>query len=145
MRLVPIVAGALLITALLSSACGDDDGSSASPGDERISQIGGLAELATNAFASSGSEALLDYLAQNIAENCTKEDIKRALAGHPIPTGFRTIKDVKFQGDDRASATIVLITRDGDREVQWSFIREGDQSWRIVQLPSLTEEDCAGP
>ena len=81
-------------------------------------------------------------MASEIAANCTKEDIKRALADEPVPTGFKTIKDVKFDGDDRATAIVVLITSDGDKEVEWSFIREGD-SWRIVEIPSLSEEDCA--
>ena len=135
----------LLVAVLaLAGACGgdDEDSSPGETGDPRISQIGGVAELATFAYASTGGEGLLDYLAEQIAENCTKEDIKRALADEPVPTGFKTIKDVKFDGDDRATATVVLITSDGDKEVEWSFIREGD-SWRIVEIPSLSEEDCA--
>ena len=131
-------------TVLATVACGDDDDDSAAEtGDVRISQIGGVAELATHAYAATRGEGLLDYLAANIAANCTKEDIKRALAEEPVPTGFKTIKDVVFDGDDRATATVVVITADGDREQQWSFIREGDDSWRIVEIPSLSEEDCA--
>ena len=138
------IACLLVAVIALAGACGgdDEDGSPGDTGDPRISQIGGVAELATYAYASVGGEGLLDYLASQIAENCTKEDIKRALADEPVPTGFKTIKDVKFDGDDRATATVVLITSDGDKEVEWSFIREGD-SWRIVEIPSLSEEDCA--
>ncbi len=132
-------------TAVLAAvACGDDDDDApAETGDARISMIGGVAELATHAYAATRGEGLLDYLAANIAENCTKEDIKRALAEEPVPTGFKTIKDVKFDGDDRATATVVVLTAAGDREAEWSFIREGDDSWRIVEIPSLSEEDCA--
>jgi hypothetical protein len=132
-------------TPLVLAACGDDDDSPpAGTGDPRISQIGGVAEAATYAYAATFGEGLLDYLAANIAANCTKEDIKRALAEEPVPTGFKTIKDVTFDGDDRATATVVVITADGEREQEWSFIREGDDSWRIVEIPSLSEEDCAG-
>lgn len=135
----------LVVVLALAGACGgdDEDGSPGDTGDPRISQIGGVAELATYAYAATRGEGLLDYLASQIAANCTKEDIKRALADQPVPTGFKTIKDVKFDGDDRATATVVLITSEGDKEDKWSFIREGDDSWRIVEIPSLSEEDCA--
>ena len=141
MKTILILAAAATLLAL--AACGDDDDSSDGTGDPRISQIGGVAELATYAYAATRGEGLLDYLAANIAENCTKEDIKRALTEEPVPTGFKTIKDVVFDGDDRATATVVVITAAGDREAEWSFIREGDDSWRIVEIPSLSGEDCA--
>ena len=135
---------AVAATVLAAVACGDDDDDTADgDGDPRISQIGGVAELATYAYAATRGEGLLDYLAANIAANCTKEDIKRALAEEPVPTGFKTVKDVSFDGDDRATATVVVVTADGDSEQEWSFIREGDDSWRIVEIPSLSEEDCA--
>lgn len=141
MKTVPVLVA--VVTLLVLAACADDDDSPAGTGDPRISQIGGVAEAATYAYAATRGEGLLDYLEANIAANCTKEDIKRALAEEPVPTGFKTIKDVKFDGDDRATATVVVITADGDREAEWSFIREGDDSWRIVEIPSLSEEDCA--
>jgi hypothetical protein len=135
---------AVAATVLAMVACGDDDDDdSTDGGDPRISQIGGVAEAATHAYAATLGEGLLDYVAANIAANCTKEDIKRALAEEPVPTGFKTIKDVSFDGDDKATATVVVITADGDVEQEWSFIREGDESWRIVEIPSLSEEDCA--
>jgi len=131
------------VPVLVLGACGGDGDSSDGTGDPRISQIGGVAELATYAYAATRGEGLLDYVAANIAENCTKEDIKRALAEEPVPTGFRTIKNVKFDGADRATALVVVITADGDVEQEWSFVREGDDSWRIVEIPSLSAEDCA--
>lgn len=142
MRIMLILCTAATLLAL--AACGDDDDSPpAETGDARISQIGGIAEAATHAYAATLGEGLLDYVAANIAVNCTKEDVKRALAEEPVPTGFKTIKDVKFDGDDRATATVVVITADGEREQEWSFIREGDDSWRIVETPLLSEEDCS--
>lgn len=143
---VMMAAAALFALGVTLGACGDDDnGGPAGTGDPRISKIGGIAELATNAYAAAGSEALLDYLSSGLLARCTEEDVKRALEDDPKPTGFKTIKGVKFDGDDRAIATVVLITREGDEEVEWSFVREGNDSWRIVEMPSLSEEDCGEP
>lgn len=128
-----------LIAAL--AACGGGDDDAPQQDDERISQIGGLAAAATNAYAATNGEGLLDYVAANIADNCSKEDINRALADQPVPTGLRAIKHVKFDGD-RATATVVVTTREGEEEQGWTFIRERDDSWRIEKLPSLSEEDC---
>jgi len=142
MRLTLIVC--VLVSALVGlAACGDDDDSSGDTGDPRISQIGGVAELATYAYAATEGEGLLDYVSSDIADNCTEEEIKEALADEPVPTGFRTMKNVKFDGEDRATATVVLITEDGDKEVEWSFVREGEDSWRIKEIPGLSEEDCS--
>ena len=142
MRLTLIVC--VLVSALVAlAACGDDDDSDGDTGDPRISQIGGVAELATYAYAATEGEGLLDYVSSDIAENCTKDEVTEALADEPVPTGFRTMKDVKFDGEDRATATVVLITEDGDKEVEWSFVREGEDSWRINEIPGLSEEDCS--
>lgn len=142
MRLPLIVC--LLVAALVAlAACGDDDDSAADKGDPRISQIGGVAELATYAYAATKGEGLLDYVSSGIADKCTAVQIKEALADEPVPTGFRTIKDVKFDGEDAATATVVIITADGDKEVQWSFVREGEDSWRITEIPGLSEKDCS--
>jgi len=137
-----MLAAALLALMLPMGACGDDEGDVAGTGDPRISKIGGIAEAATTAYAAAGAGAIADYLSSDLADKCTNEDIKRALADDVQPTGFKTIKNVRFQSDDRATATIVLITREGDKEVEWSFIREGDDSWRIVEMPGLSREDC---
>jgi hypothetical protein len=140
LRVILVVCALFAVAGLV--ACGGDDDDASNEDDERVSQIQGLASLATNAYAATLGEGLLDYVAADIAENCTKEDIKRALADQPVPTGLKGIKDVQFDGD-RATGTVVLNTRDGEIEQEWSFIREGDDSWRIIKLPSLSEEDCA--
>lgn len=142
MRLI-LLACVLVSALVVLAACGDDDDSDGDTGDPRISQIGGVAELATYAYAATEGEGLLDYVSADIAENCSEEEIKEALANEPVPTGFRTMKDVNFDGEDRATATVVLITKDGDKEVQWSFVREGEDSWRIKEIPGLSEEDCS--
>ncbi|HSP56000.1 MAG TPA: hypothetical protein VLS25_10480 [Dehalococcoidia bacterium] len=141
MRLALVVAAAGLVTVLGGCGGGDDNSAPSDSSDQRIKQIEGLAGLATNAYAATNGEGLLDYLASDMAKACTKEDIMRALAGQTVPTGVQALKDVKFDGEDKASATVVLKTREGDRDAVWSFVREGD-SWRIISMPSLTKEDC---
>ncbi|HET9476894.1 MAG TPA: hypothetical protein VFP63_05330 [Dehalococcoidia bacterium] len=135
----------MLFTAVTLSgltACGGDDDATPDDRDNRIGQITGVAEAATYAYAATNGEGLLDYLAADLAAECTKQDIERALAGEPVPTGFDTIQDVTFDGDDRASATVILKTAEGDRPQEWKFVREGDDSWRILEIPSLSREDC---
>ena len=134
----------LLTAATLSglAACGGGDDATPDDVDPRIGQISGVAEAATYAYAATSGEGLLDYLAADFAAECTKQDITRALAGEPVPTGFDTIEDVTFDGDDRASATVILKTEDGDLSQEWTFVREGDDSWRILETPSLSKEDC---
>lgn len=131
----------LTLIAGLGAACGDDNDNADEGSDERISQLAGLAAAATYAYAATDGEGILDYVAANIAENCTKEEVIKALAGQPVPTGFKAVKGARFD-DDRATATVVVITRDGEEEQEWRFIREGSESWRIEQLASLSVEDC---
>lgn len=142
MRLILAWCVVALVTAV--AGCGGDDDDAPNQDDERINQIGGVAEAATYAYAATNGEGLLDYLAANIAEKCTREDVNRALTGEPVPIGLEEIKDVKFDGD-RATATVVLTTRDGEEEQTWTFVREGGESWRIKELPPLSEEDCGTP
>lgn len=144
MRLTLVVC-TLAATLVAVAGCGGDDDSAGDTGDPRISQIGGVAELATYAYAATEGEGLLDYVSSGIAENCTGAQIKEALADEPAPTGFLTVKDVKFDGEDAATATVVLITADGDKEVEWSFVREGEDSWRIKEIPGLSERGCSAP
>ena len=141
MRLALVVAAAGLVTVLGGCGGGDDNAAASDTGDQRIKQIEGLVGLATNAYAATNGEGLLDYLSSDMAKTCTKEDVTRALEEQVVPTGVRAVKDVKFDGDSGATATVVLKTRDGDQNAVWSFVREGD-SWRIVAMPSLTKEDC---
>lgn len=132
---------ALALMAGMGAACGDDKESVDKGSDERISQLAGLAAAATYAYAATDGEGLMDYVAANIAENCTKEEVIKALGDEPVPIGFKSIKDVQFDVA-RATATVVVMTRDGEEEQEWRFIREGAESWRIEQLASLSVEDC---
>jgi hypothetical protein len=135
---IPILALMATIGALAAivSACGGDED------DPRVGQIGGVSELATLAYASVGPQGLYDYLASEVIQRCPREELEQALADQVEPTGWRQIKDVEFDGEDRATATVILITRDGDQDVEWSFVDEGG-SWRIVDMPGL--ERCGGP
>lgn len=136
-----ILAGCLVALVGALVACGDDD-ETADSDDERVSQIAGIAAAATYAYAATEGEGLLDYLPAEMAEKCTTDDIDRALADDPVPTGFKAVKDVEFDGD-RATAIVVIMLEDGEEEQRWTFTREGD-SWRVVELPSFSEEDCGG-
>lgn len=126
-----------------AAACGDEDDGADGTVDPRISQISGLAELATYAYAAAGGEGLLDYLAADMARNCSKDEIEGALAGQAVPTGFREIKNVSFEGIEEARATVVLTTAEGEEEQEWRFVREVNEAWRILEMPSLSVEDCA--
>ncbi len=101
------------------------------------------AELATYAYAGAGAEGLYDYLSEGVTDACTKEQVKEALAAHEQPTGWQQIKDVTFQSEDAATATVILIYRSERQEEEWTFVREGT-SWRIDNVPGLESCESAG-
>ena len=129
-----LVTGGLLLVA----ACGDGDDP-----DQRVGQIGGISELATYAYAGAGTEGLYDYLSARLTDACTKEQVAEALAAHEQPTGWGQIKDVAFQGEDAATATVVLIYSSDRQEEEWTFVREGPK-WRIDNVPGLESCGSAG-
>lgn len=120
------------------SACGGGDDASE---EERVKQINGVAELATAAYASGGAEGLYDYLAEEVAAECSKEGLATALEDEPVPDGYKTVNDVEFDGD-QARAKVVQLFGEEEREVEWTFVREGDDSWRLTEVPGL--EACEG-
>jgi hypothetical protein len=118
-------------------ACGGDAESGGD--DEEIArQIEGIALAAVGAYASSGPEALFDYLSEGAAESCSAAALARALSDQVQPTGFSELKDVKPTGDE-ATATVVIKTDDGEADLQWKFVRN-ETSWRIDEMPGL--ENC---
>ncbi len=125
-----LVIGGLLLVA----ACGDDDDV-----DPRVGRIGGVSELATYAYAGAGAEGLYDYLSADVTDACSKEQVTAALASHEQPTGWQQIKDVTFQGEDAAAATVILIYSSDRQAEEWTFVRE-DTVWRIDGVPGL--ESC---
>ena len=128
-----------LLFTIAVTACGDDDYNPADPyRREARRQIGGVAELAINAYASAGPEALFDYLSAEIAQRCSADSLAAALADEAPPTGFRQLKDVDF-GFDAAIATITISTDDGERDIVWLYVSE-EGSWRINDMPGL--ENC---
>ncbi len=130
-----MLAAATLAPAIVT-ACGSDG--SDLPEDERVRQIAGVAELAANAYATAGPEGLYDYLASSVEADCSKEVLAHALAGEPVPDGFRRIDGVTFEGD-AARATVVQLFAEEDRAAEWTFASV-DGSWRITQVPGL--EKC---
>jgi major membrane immunogen (membrane-anchored lipoprotein) len=128
------LAGGILALSLFLVACGDgDDGSDVD--DPRRREIGGVAQLAVGAYASVGPEALADYMSQGALDQCPKEQLQVALAEEPVPTGFKQLKAVDFNGDG-ASATITISTRDGEKDINWIYVEE-DDNWRISDMPGL--------
>lgn len=134
--LLLVVSAALVVG--LTSACGGDD--SADSDDPRVGQIGGVAELATYAYAAAGADGLYDYLAPQVIQHCSREGLAKALQDLELPTGFRGMEGVKFDGE-KGRATVVLIFGTKDEKVQWVFVRAPDDGWRIVEAPGL--ERCS--
>jgi hypothetical protein len=128
-----------LLPAAVVAACGGGGGSDGSE-DERVRQITGVAELATNAYAAAGAEGLYDYLAKEVAEKCSKEALAQTLEGQPVPEGFRGISDVMFDGSE-ATANVKQLFVDRERQVEWRFALEDDSNWRLIHVPGL--EGCA--
>jgi hypothetical protein len=129
----PILCVAALAPLALTVGCGGD---SDVPDDERARQVSGVAELATNAFAAVGPSGLYDYLAQDVAERCSPDALNEALAGEPVPEGFKRIDNVQLDGSE-ARADVIQLFGEEERAVQWSFVLEDEQSWRITGLPGL--------
>ena len=119
---------------LLAAACsgGEDP-------DPRLGQIGGVSELATYAYSGAGTEGLYDYLSADVISACTKEQVAEALAEHQQPSGWQQIKDITFENEDTATATVILFYSDEREDEVWTFVREGT-SWRIDTIPGL--ESC---
>jgi len=114
------------------------------PDDERVRQIAGVAELATNAYAADGPEGLYDYLAPEITQRCISADLVTALAQEYVPDGFQRVKSVDLVGDE--ARTIVVQLVDGqERETEWVFVSKSEgvvTTWRLVFVPGL--EECRG-
>lgn len=124
--------------AFFSVGCGGGDDV---PEDERVRQLSGVAELATTAYSAAGPEGLYDYLAEDVAAECPKEELVTALEVEPVPDGFKSVNGVEFEGD-QARANVVQLFGEEERQVEWSFVREGEESWRLTHVPGL--EACQG-
>ena len=132
-----------LAAGLAFLACSDGD--SDLP-EESVRQIAGVAELATNAYASAGPEGLHDYLSPDLATSCSKEELVEALKGEPVPDGFRGVKSARKQ-DEQVSVTIIHLYGDEGREVEWTFVQSFVgvgvlPSWRLVDVPGLERCDA---
>jgi len=121
------------IAGVLVAGCGGGEDVSE---DERVRQINGVAELATAAYASAGPEGLYDYLAEEVVAGCSKERLVKALEAAPVPDGFKVVSGVEFDGEE-ARANVVQVFGEEEREVEWTFVEEGEESWRLAQVPGL--------
>jgi hypothetical protein len=129
----PILFLAAAAPLALTIGCGGGDDV---PDDERARQIAGVAQLATNAFAAAGPEGLYDYLAKDLAGRCSAETLNEALAGEPVPDGYKEISNVAVSGSE-ATADVTQLFDEEERTVRWTFVLEEGQSWRITDLPGL--------
>ena len=130
----PIARIATLTPLVLVLACGNGDDV---PEDERMRQISGIAELATNAYAAAGPEGLHDYLSRDLAGRCSKDALVAALGDQPDPEGFRGVTNAQVDGDE-ARADVTQLFGEDERSVEWHFVLE-DDSWRITSVPGLEE------
>jgi hypothetical protein len=130
------LAPAALLPLALAIACSDEPNV---PEDERVRQIEGVAALASNAYSAAGPEGLYDYLAKDVAAECSKEDLSKALETEPVPDGFRRVSDVQFDGR-KARATVTQLFVEEERQVEWSFVLEDETNWRLTNVPGL--EGC---
>jgi hypothetical protein len=132
-----LVSGAIAGAVVMVGCGGGED----VPEDERVRQINGVAELATAAYAAAGPEGLYDYLAEDVAAECPKEELVTALEVEPVPDGFKSVNSVEVDGE-RARANVIQLFGEEERQVEWSFVREGEESWRLTHVPGL--EACQG-
>jgi hypothetical protein len=132
-----IVTSALaLAVPLLAVACG---GNTKSGDDPNRDHIIAFVETVTGAYASSGPQALHDYLSRDAAEKCALGELPNAFANEPEPAGStRVVEDIDVDGDS-ALVTVVVPTAEGDRDQTWTLVRE-QGSWRIDDMPGL--ENC---
>jgi hypothetical protein len=125
-----LVAASLLVVA----ACGGNY-TNDSTQEEAVSQI---AQHAIEGWADAGGAGLHDYLAISVQSHCSVAHLSEAIAGQPQPTAWKETKDIQFPSSIAATATVVF--ESGGQEVQqtWEFSQE-DYSWRISNLPGLSE------
>lgn len=129
-----VLAVGVLVFSLVVVACGEDeDGIDA--GDPRHAEIEGVAGAAVGAVASVGPEALADYMSANALQRCAKDQLQVALADQPVPTGFKQLKEVHFNGE-MATATITISTKSGEKNISWKYVEE-DGNWRIADMPGM--------
>lgn len=137
MRYILLVAAVLAVIALV--ACGDDDDDDGGDDDDAaVEQLGSTAEVATYAFAEDGATGLYDYVAESVKDVCTVEEFEADLEGSEQPTSFRGMEDAEIDGDT-ATATVVLIFDTEDIGQEWSFVDEGENTWRITAVPDMDE------
>jgi len=133
-----IILALAAIPVVLLAACGDDDDDGENP---EIGRVGTASENAAVAYGDEGAEGLYEFLSADISEACTAEEVAEALSDESPVTGWRNTSDIEMDGDDRATATVIMITVEGDEDQDWSFVLE-DGAWRVSAIPGL--EECTG-
>ncbi|HSP56538.1 MAG TPA: hypothetical protein VLS25_13230 [Dehalococcoidia bacterium] len=90
---------------------------------------------------SQGPDAFYDMISVFVQETCSRESFVRSVAGQPVPTTFKKLEDVSFDGD-KAKAKILFVTTAGDKTIEWELVELG-ASWRIEHVPGM--ENCTTP
>lgn len=118
----------VLATAAATFACGDDDG--ANPEEQQIMSI---SQNAVYAWIDDGAEGLSDYLADSATALCPADVLQQSLDDFGTPSDWRETRDITFQGDLDATATVVIDMPGGDKEEEWHFVKT-NESWRIAEI-----------
>jgi hypothetical protein len=125
-----VVAASLLFVA----ACGGNY----SKDQTQEEAISAVAQHAVEAWAEAGGNGLHDYLSVSAQSHCSGAHLDTAISSEPKPSAWKDTKDIKFPSSISASATVVYVSNGQDVEQQWAFAQE-DYSWRISDLPGLSE------
>ena len=136
-----LLACLLVFMAAPVAACGGGDNNNSAAPLDKLAQIGGVAELAADAWAAAGPAGLYDYLDASVTARCTKPQLEAALKDQELPTAFHGMESVVFQSTD-AHATLNLIFHNDHRKVEWVFVPTAANSWRLTSVPGL--EKCGG-
>jgi hypothetical protein len=142
LRRALLLAPAAAAIAFMHACGGGDTDAQDLPDDEEARRVAGIAELATNAYATAGVSGLADYLAPEVLRQCSIEEIASHLAGQPVPIAYRTIEDIEIEDDRGRAGVIQAFGDDEERRVDWTFVRTDAGAWRVASVPGL--ERCAG-
>lgn len=94
---------------------------------------------ATDRFSTQGAGAFWDLIVEDLKAECSREEFVEATADEPTPVTFKQLEKVDFD-DSRARATILFVTSEGDRTIEWRLFQLQNGTWRIEGVPGM--DDC---
>lgn len=123
---------AVLSIAALAISCGDDDDA----GNPDEQQIISVSQNAVYAWIDAGADGLDDYLSDSAIVTCPPASLQESLDDYGTPGNWIETRDIEFEGDSDATATVVIDANDDEKPEQWTFVRE-DNSWRIATIAGV--------